>query len=282
MRKPDFRWGTEPPPERPWGAWLLAAAVHALLLFGWITGRAPDAVRFPVRFIALAPLESAGREVRMPVPADGEERSHGVRSPRATLLTPPPPRPPRPVPLAERPETVSAAPAGPHLIPRLGPGIAQGHLWVQPLPMSPKLLAAAVTHRDPKEIADSFVTAIVQAYLDSIAHDPDVVQLSPPSWVADVGGKKFGIDASNIYIAGLRIPTAVLALLPIPGGNQRPIDHTLEGMAYDLRVAGARSANLDEFRQRVKALRQQKEGERQYERNRETPPSDTLTGHPQN
>lgn len=279
MRKPEFRWGTEPPPERPWGAWLLAAAVHSLFLFGWITGRPIDAVRFPVRFIALAPLESAGRETPIPIPADGEERSRGVRSPRSTLITPPPPRPPRPLPLAERPESVASAPAGPHAIPRLGPGIAQGHLWVQPLPMSPKLLAAAVTHRDAKEIADSFVTAIVQAYLDSIAHDPDVVQVSPPSWVADVGGKKFGIDASSIYIAGLRIPTAVLALLPIPTGNQRPIDHALEGIAYDLRVAGARSANLDEFRQRVRALRQQKEADRQYERNRETPPSDTLTGH---
>lgn len=279
MRKAEFRWGSEPPPERPWGAWLLAAALHSLLFLGWITGRPVDPVRFPDRFIALAPLQSDGREVPVPVPNDVPERSRGSKSPRATLIAPPP-VPPRPVPLADRPESSAAVPAGPRHIGLLGPGIGDGHLWVQPLPLSPRLLAAAVTHRDPQTIADSFVTAIVQAYLDSIAHDPDVSTLHPPAWVATVGGTKFGIDASHIYIAGLKIPTAVLALLPIKGmGNQRPIDHSLEAMAYDLRVAGARSANLDEFRQRVRALREKTEEDRRYERNRETPPSDTLQAH---
>ena len=279
MRRAEFRWGSEPPPARPWGPWLLAAGLHALLLLGWITGRPVDAVRFPDRFIALAPLESNGRAVRIPVPNDVPERSRGARSPRATIVAPPP-EPPHPVPLADRPESSSAAPAGPRRIGVLGPGLGDGHLWVQPLPLSPRLLAAAVTHRDPQEMADSFVTAIVQAYLDSIAHDPDVASLRPPSWVATVGGTKFGIDASHIYIAGLKIPTAVLALLPIKGaGNQRPIDHSLETMAYDLRVAGARSATLDEFRQRVKALREKTEEDRRYQRNRETPPSDTLQAH---
>ena len=280
MRKPEFRWGSEPPPERPWGAWLLAAGLHSLLLFGWITGRPVDPVKFPVRFISLAPLQSNGREVRIPVPYDVPERSRGSKSPRATIISPPP-VPPRPMPLADRPESASAQPSGPRRIGVLGPGLGEGRLWVQPLPLPPRLLAAAVTHTDPKQIADSFVTAVVQAYLDSIAHDPDVSTIKPPEWVATVGGTKFGIDASHIYIAGLRIPTAVLALLPIKGaGNQRPIDHSLEAMAYDLRVAGARSANLDEFRQRVRALRQKTEQDRQYERNRETEPSDTLQAHP--
>ena len=279
MRKPEFRWGTEPPAEPAWGAWLLAAAVHSLLLFGWITGRPIDPVTFPVRFISLAPLESEGRTATIPIPADVTERSHGRRDPRATLISPPP-APPRPVPLAERPESASVTPAGPRPIGRLGPGQGDGHLWVQPLPLPPRLLAAAVTHRDPQTIADSFVTAIVQAYLDSIAHDPDVSSLNPPAWVATVGGTKFGIDASHIYIAGLKIPTAVLAFLPIGGaGNQRPIDHSLEAMAFDLRVAGARSANLDEFRSRVRALRQKTEEDRKYERNRETQPTDTLQAH---
>ena len=281
MRKPEFRWGSEAPPERPWGPWLFAAAVHSLLLFGWISARPIDPVKFPARFITLVPLESEGREVRVPIPANVTERSRGTRSPRATLFSPPPAPPPRPMPLAERPETSTARPAGPTQIGRLGPGQGEGRLWVQPLPLPPRLLAAAVTHTDPQALADSFVTAVVQAYLDSIAHDPDVSTIRPPSWVATVGGTKFGLDASHIYIAGLRIPTAVLALLPLKGvGNQRPIDHALEAMAYDLRVAGARSANLDEFRQRVRALREKTEADRQYERNREHAPSDTLQAHP--
>jgi hypothetical protein len=132
-------------------------------------------------------------------------------------------------------------------------------------------------------MADSFVTAVVQAYLDSIAHDPDVIPLRPPSWVATVGGTRYGIDANHIYVAGLKIPTALLALLPLPGGgNQRPIDHGLETMAYSLRVAGARAANLDEFRQAVRELRRKKEQDEEFERARRTAPADTLVGSREN
>ena len=98
--------------------------------------------------------------------------------------------------------------------------------------------------------------------------------------MAEVNGKKFGIDASHIYIAGLRIPTALLALLPIPGANnQRPIDHNLAAMAYDLRVAGSRARNLDDFRRAVRELRARNERDREFERNRERAPSDTLRAH---
>lgn len=279
MRRPEFRWGSEPPPERPWGAWLLAVALHVPLIFGWITGRPVDDVRRPNRLIELAPLELEGREVRIPIPAPVPEASRGVREPRATLFSPPPPAPP--VPLAERPTPATSTPIPPSghgRVGRLGPGLGEGKLWVEPLPLAPRQLASVLTRRSQREITDSFVTAVIQAYLDSIAHDPDVAPLQPPSWVATVGGQKFGIDASHIYIAGLKIPTAVLAFLPLPGGNQRPIDHRLEAMAYDLRVAGARSANLQEFREAVQELRRKNEADREFERNRGTAPGDTLTG----
>ena len=42
-----------------------------------------------------------------------------------------------------------------------------------------------------------------------------------PSWVTEVAGKKFGLDSKNIYVAGLKIPAVVLALLPDPGGQHR-------------------------------------------------------------
>lgn len=279
MRPPAFRWGTETRPERPWGAWLLAAAVHVPLIWGYITGRPLDKVRRPHDLITLAPMDAEGREVKIPVPADVPLRSRGVKVPTNAVFAPPPPAPPRP--LAERSETASAPtpPAGHRSIGRLGPGLGEGRLWVAPLPLAPRQLAGLVTRRDPSEMADSFVTAIVQAYLDSIAHDPDVIPLRPPSWVATVGGTKYGIDANHIYVAGLKIPTALLALIPMPGGgNQRPIDHNVETMAYALRVAGARSANLEEFRQAVRELRKKKEQEEEFERNRATAPSDTLVG----
>ena len=277
MRRPEFHWGEETPAQgNSRGAWLLAAAIHSLLLFGWITGRPVDAVHYPKQLITLAPFEASGREVRMTVPADVPLRSRGVHAPTAAIFAPPPPAPLRP--LADRNEQASAAAPGRRSrVGRLGPGLGEGRLWVEPLPLAPRQLASVLTRQDQKALADSFVTQIVQQYLDSIAHDPEVASLRPPSWVATVDGKKFGIDASHIYIAGLKIPTALLAFLPIPGANnQRPIDHGLEGMAYDLRVAGSRARNLAEFRDAVRALRARNERDREFERNRERAPTDTL------
>jgi hypothetical protein len=279
VRRPEFHWKEEHEETSSRGAWLFAAAVHSLLLFGWITGRPVDPVHYPERIITLAPFDAPGREVRMTFPANVPLRSRGVHTPTADIYSPPPPAPPKP--LAERnipPATPVATGRG--RIGILGPGLGEGRLWVEPLPLSPRQLASVLTRQDAKAMADSFVTQIVQQYLDSIAHDPDVASLKPPSWVAEVNGKKFGIDASHIYIAGLKIPTALLALLPIPGANnQRPIDHNLEGMAYDLRVAGARARNIDEFRDAVRALRARNERDREFEKNRERAPSDTLVGH---
>jgi hypothetical protein len=281
LRAPDFRWGREEEARRDRGPLILAAALHSILLFGWVTGRPPDEVRRPRELIALAPLELEGREVAVPIPAriPEPERSRGVRSPRAAIFTTPPPAPPRP--LAERSEDASAPvamglPRG--RVGRLAPGLGEGRLWVEPLPLPPRQLAAALTRKSPQEMADSYVTAVVQAYLDSIAVDPELMMTRPPSWVANVGGTKFGIDASNIYVAGLKIPTAILALLPInASGNQATLlDHDLEAMATDLRIAGARSNNIDDFRKAVRELRKQKEAEREFERNRRTEPGDTL------
>jgi hypothetical protein len=283
VRPPAFRWGSEPAPERPWGPWLVAVALHLPLLAGWITGRTPDEVHRRKDLISLAPIEAAGKEVRIPIPRGVPDpaRSKGVTAPRSAIYDPPPPA--RPHPLADRSQPASAAeltaPAR-RMIGRLGPGIGDGKLWVEPLPLAPRQLASILTQRPPQELLDSFVTAVVQAYLDSIVSDPYYGQMRPPSWVANVAGTKFGIDASSIYIAGLKIPTALLALLPIKAsGNQATmLDHDLENMATDLRIAGARSNNLDDFKRAVRQMRERREAEREFERNRERAPSDTLVG----
>ncbi len=58
-----------------------------------------------------------------------------------------------------------------------------------------------------------------------------------PSWTTEVAGKKFGIDGKNIYVAGLKIPATVLALLPISGGNidqNRAYNHLMAMLRADL------------------------------------------------
>jgi hypothetical protein len=115
---------------------------------------------------------------------------------------------------------------------------------------------------------------IVQQYLDSIANDPASRNQGLPSWTTQIAGKKFGLDSKNIYIAGLKIPAAVLALLPIPAGNidqNRAYNHLMD-LRSDLLSAARRAETMEEFKQVIKEIRQRKEKEREFEKNQRTAP----------
>lgn len=190
-------------------------------------------------------------------------------------------QPPEPEP--ERIDTgaAPAAPRRPAVIGRIGPGLAEGRLWVRPLPLPPKELAERLSRKEHVELVDSAVTAIVQGYLDSIAADPSARNAALPSWTTNVAGTKFGLDSSNIYVAGLKIPAAVLALLPIPAGNidqNRAYNH-LMSMRADLQHAAQRSQNLQDFKDMIRDMRLRKEREEEFERNQRTapPPEDPPT-----
>src|SRR2546430_10265000 len=83
-----------------------------------------------------------------------------------------------------------------------------------------------------------------------------------PTWTTDVAGKVFGIDSQFIHIAGIKIPTAALALLPIslPQGNydEQRRARQLDEMRADLMQAARRTESLQMFRQYVRELRARK------------------------
>jgi hypothetical protein len=199
---------------------------------------------------------------------------------RAVRPEPPPPVRTLPsIPQQRKPEHLAAdtgtAPRtrDRHDVARLGPGLADGKLWVRPLPLPPKELAQRLS-RSPAQLADSAVTAIVQAYLDSIASDPASKNQELPSWTTQIAGKKFGLDSKNIYIAGLKIPAAVLALIPIPAGNidqNRAYNHLMD-LRADLMYAAQRAQNMEEFKAMIKQMRERKEREREFEKNQRTAP----------
>jgi hypothetical protein len=256
----------------------------ALLRFGTIEGRLPELPRRPSQLVVLAPPTEGPRETPM-VYRETARRADG-RSGRGVVPTPAPPRPepedpvviatPQPE-LPTEPEDTGATPTvrpRPPVIGRIGPGLAEGRLWVRPLPLPPKELAERLTQKRHVELVDSAVTAIVQAYLDSIAADPNTRQAGLPSWTTNVAGTKFGLDSSNIYFAGLKIPAAVLALLPIPGGNidrDRAYNH-LMAMRADLQQAAQRAQNLQDFKDMIREMRKRKEREEEFKRNQRTAP----------
>jgi hypothetical protein len=261
----------------------------AVLLLGSIEGRTPEIPSRPSQFIVLAPPNEGPRE--LPMPFRPGRRAEG-QSGRGVVPSPAPPRPEpetpvvveRPVPPEPEPVDTGAAPSAPRrpvLIGRIGPGLAEGRLWVRPLPLPPQELAQRLTQQQHVKLVDSAVNAIVQAYLDSIAADPTTRKAALPSWTTNVAGTKFGLDSSNIYIAGLKIPAAVLALLPIPGGNidqNRAYNH-LMAMRSDLQHAAQRSQNLQEFKDMIRDMRLRKEREEEFKRNQRTapPPEEPLT-----
>lgn len=272
-----LRNGTPGPDRRRWLAVAISAAVHSLLFLVVIHGTPP---RVPTRAPVLIPL---------PVPEQDQDRMRPTRfyNPRidqgmGDRRTPLPPvrpvrpdtvTPPEPEPLQPRTPDRAAVPRSP--VGRIGPARGDGRLWVRPLPLPPRALAQRL-QPSHIELVDSAVTAIVQGYLDSIAREPGADRVSLPDWTTEIDGSKFGIDSRNIYIAGLKIPAAVLALLPIPaGGNQQnALDHNGQWIAEDLRRAAQRATTVDEFKGAVRELRLEKQRQKELERaQREHPDS---------
>jgi hypothetical protein len=161
---------------------------------------------------------------------------------------------------------------------RLAPQYGDGRLWVAPYPETPSELADRV-RRSHGQLVDSAVTAIVQAYLDSLALEPGADRAQLPSWVTDVGGRKYGLDAKYIYVAGLKIPSAVLALIPFPQGNvdQALANRRLQDLRADLFQAAQRAENAAEFKKAIRDIRERKEQEEEFERNRRTAPGEDGT-----
>ncbi len=154
--------------------------------------------------------------------------------------------------------TPSAAPAARGASRSFG----DGRLWVRPLNPAELAMVHRLT-RSSAQLADSAVKAMVQAYLDSMAIEL-ARQPGPPNWTTQLGGKKFGVDAQFVYIGGLKIPTLLLALLPIPSGGNQSLAFDRGGQMFDdLTRAAARSATLEEFKSAVKALRERSEQEHQ-------------------
>jgi hypothetical protein len=104
-------------------------------------------------------------------------------------------------------------------------------------------------------LADSAIRAMVQVYLDSMAAEA-ARQPGPPSWTGTIAGAKFGLDSRYVYVAGLRIPSILLALLPIPAtGNQSHAFDRSGALSEDLKRAEVRAAIQDDFKAAVVELR---------------------------
>jgi hypothetical protein len=182
-------------------------------------------------------------------------------------------------------DTAAGAPVpegtGRRTVPRLRPSYGEGVLWVRPLPLPPGELAQRLT-RSHYELVDSAVSEIVQAYIDSIIRAPVPYDNKPPSWTTTIGGKTFGIDSRNIYLGGLKIPSAILAFLPIPSTSNIDLRYAqrMRDIQEDLQYAAQRAQTMEDFKAAIKQLREQRQAEVEFERNQKRSPADTIPKKP--
>jgi hypothetical protein len=177
--------------------------------------------------------------------------------------------PPVPSPVGKPDTTLATSPVavGPHIV--TPPDVGDGRLWVLPRPALPAEVADALYA--PREQRDTVVVRRLKAMVDSLNVIVDQEQRARqrPTWTTEVAGKMFGIDSQYIHVAGIKIPTAALALLPIrlPEGNydEQLRARQLEEMRQDLMQAARRTETLQLFKQYVRELRARKQAERDAE-----------------
>jgi len=267
---------------RPGTAWLIALGLH-LVAFGIAVLLKIEFRPVPVRYIQLAP------EPELPPyagvrPGRGLDERAGTGHQRAHPVLPNVP-----------PETLATTTAPTAVTPIqqerhrpgfiLGPAVGDGKLWVSPRPALPADVADAIYQEHAPR--DSVVVRRLRAMVDSLNVIVDSEQRAkrPPAWVArGADGKPvWGLDQSGIYVAGVKVPTPVLALLGslLPPGNydEAVRQRKLADMRADIMQAATRAENVEQFRRYVRELRQRNQEARDKER-RQRGDTTTATAQP--
>jgi hypothetical protein len=114
---------------------------------------------------------------------------------------------------------------------------------------------------------DSAVTARLTAFLDTLPRD-SFTRDPAPAWTTQIAGQTWGMDGKWIYLGPLKLPAALLALLPFPQGNIDQSRAANELLRYrdDIMQAARRAETAAEFKKYVNELRKRKDAEREARR----------------
>ena len=149
----------------------------------------------------------------------------------------------------------------------LGPRYGDGRLWVPP-----QIGEGWPVDNRPLDM-DSIVRRRLLAMADSIQRHPTEDPNRLPSWTFQRNGKTYGLDAQGLHLGSITIPSALLALLPMPQGNidLARANARLAEMRADIMRAAARADAEDDFRKAVKEIRARNDRERAERLRREHP-----------
>ncbi len=265
-----------PPPERDNPLWnVVSLVVHVIIVAVAVSVAGPTFLQEErITRITLLPLDVPGvRQTTMPtyrgipsgIPGAGAGGIVGVvPSARIDSALPPP---------ALRyvisdvaglmGDTVGPPiPPGPRRL--IGPAYGDGRVWVRAPEAELGVVGPSGDVATHAARVDSAVRARIQAFIDTMPRDS--FALPPPTrWTTEIAGNTWGIDGTWIYLGDIKIPTALLALLPFPQGNyeQAQAAAQLQGMREDIIQAARRAETAKEFRSYVNELRRRRDEERE-------------------
>lgn len=140
------------------------------------------------------------------------------------------------------------------------PSFSDSRLWAPPG-------AYIVGPKSPQQVVDSVIDVAVGAYIDSLQVAARNRGREPGDWTVGDGDTKWGVDPKWIHFGKVKVPTALLAMLPI-NAQSNPSFNARERAAirWDIQYHAQRAITEDEFRRSVKRIRERMEKERSAER----------------
>jgi len=221
-------------------------------------------------YVVLQPIEAGDSLVFVPGTRELRAKGPTIVSSRREPTPPPAAPPPAVTPPVDTGVTLPAYdPNASRVAPE--PQVGDGRLWVSPRPGLPAAIADAI-YGDTAGRRQGAIDRL-RVMVDSLNQVLDQMQRDRqrPKWT--LGGTpdkpEWGIDSAYIHVAGVKIPTMVLALLGnlLPQGNfdEAMRARQLNDMRADLLRAADRAQTLQQFRRYVRELRERKQAERDAE-----------------
>ncbi len=140
------------------------------------------------------------------------------------------------------------------------PSFNDPRLWQTPA----EVVEAPVIPMTRADSLQALLHATAEAYVDSLRRVGPAGR-TPGDWTIERNGKKYGVDQRYIQLGDFKIPTALLALLPMNvQGNPQELERgrRLMQVRNEIMAQADRRTRDDDFYAAVRALRERKERER--------------------
>ncbi len=271
MRERSFRLPDAEAPKSGWGiASVLVHAAVVALMVGTVGGTVMT--RASVTFVDLGTDVGGIREIELPAystpgvvgePAPGisTETSDTGSGPVIAYSS-------RVVPIGDLPRPKSLAEYNPVVgsAPVMGVPRGSGTLWISPLEGRLGIVEGSPDVATHVARVDSAIRAKILAFVDTMPADSFATPPLVTSWVTETeDGKTWGVDPSWIYLGDFKLPSFILALIPLPQGNYELAQKEAELMRIReeiIRAARQAETNAD-FRRYVNETRKRKDAERE-------------------